>query len=124
MNVKVFISIYLCLNTVLAFSQDCTNEIVAPADFKFIVQNANFESDWYDEWLEHTGGKKILPEPLPEQDKWDHPYMKPGLPSAMHEDSHSSDVSNLAGPLPKNVKVQYFHVLQKKGGFSGMCPAF
>jgi len=106
-------------------SQNCHNEEVLPADFHFTVQHAKLETGWYDEWLEYTGGKKILPEPLPPQEKWGHPFMKPGeYPSAMHEDSYASDVSNLAGPLPENVTVQYFHVLQKKGGFSGMCPAF
>lgn len=108
----------------LAFAQHCHDEVIEPADFKFVTQTAQFETGWYDEWLEHTNGEKILPKPLPALDKWEHPYMKYGFTSAMHEDSHSSDVSNLAGPLPHNPKVQYFHVLQKKGGFSGMCPAF
>jgi len=94
------------------------------AEFKFVSQFTKVETGWYDEWLQHTGGEMVLPEPLPEQGKWDHPYMKYGFPSAMHEDSHSSDVTNLPGPLLENVKAQYFQVLQKKGGFSGMCPAF
>jgi hypothetical protein len=95
-----------------------------PANFRFIVQRARVETGWYDEWLDYTGGKKILPKPLPPQEKWNHPFMKYGFTSAMHEDSYATDVSNLSGPLPKNITVQYFHVLQKKGGFSGMCPAF
>jgi len=104
--------------------QHCESKIMDPADFKFITQSAQFETGWYDEWLDHTAGNKVLPEPLPAQEKWNHPYMKFGFPSAMHEDSYSSDVTNLPGPLPGSVKAQYFHVLQKKGGFSGMCPAF
>jgi len=123
-KLQIFLLVYFLVSSVIAFGQHCSNEMMEPADFKFIVQTAKFETGWYDEWLEHTGGEKILPEPLPEQGKWSHPYMKYGFPSAMHEDPHSSDVSNLAGPLPQNPKVQYFHVLQKKGGFSGMCPAF
>jgi len=42
----------------------------------------------------------------------------------MHEDSKSSDVSNYQGPIPKNVNVQYFHVLETGPEFSGMAPAF
>ncbi len=116
--------ILFVLKAAIGFGQHCHNEVMEPADFKFITQAAQLETGWYDEWLEHTGGKKVLPDPLPKQEKWNHPYMKYDLPSAMHEDSHSSDVTNLPGPLPENVTVQYFHVLQKKGGFSGMCPAF
>lgn len=123
-KLQIFLSVSFLVSSVFSFAQDCSNEVMEPAEFKFITQTAQFEIGWYDEWLEHTDGKKVLPAPLPEQEKWSHPYMKYGLPSAMHEDSYSSDVSNLPGPLPENVKAQYFHVLQKKGGFSGMCPAF
>jgi len=42
----------------------------------------------------------------------------------MHEDAHATDVSNLPGPVPENVEVQYFHVLQKGGDFSGMAPTY
>jgi len=123
-KLQIFLSVSFLVSSVFSFAQDCRNEVMEPAEFKFITQTAQFEIGWYDEWLEHTDGKKILPKPLPEQEKWSHPYMKYSLPSAMHEDSYSSDVSNLPGPIPENVKVQYFHVLQKKEGFSGMCPAF
>jgi hypothetical protein len=50
--------------------------------------------------------------------------MKFDYTSAMHEDAHASDVSNLPGPTPNNVEVQYFHVLQKQGDFSGMAPIY
>ena len=93
-------------------------------EFKSITQFANMEISWYDEWLDHTGGKKILPEPLKPQPKWDHPYIKSGYTAAMHEGPRASDVSNRPGPTLKNVKTQYFHVLQKGGDFSGMCPTF
>lgn len=106
------------------YSQHCETTIMENAKFKFVTQTTKSEIGWYKEWLDYTEGEKILPKKLPAQEKWEHPYMKFGLPSAMHEDSHSSDVSNLAGPLPENVNVQYFHVLQKSKGFSGMCPAF
>lgn len=120
----VFLSLFSVLSPAILIAQHCDKEVVEPTEFKFITQTAKFETGWYDEWLQHTGGEKILPKPLPELDKWKHPHMKYGFPSAMHEDSHASDVTNLPGPLPKNLMVQYFHVLQKKGGFSGMCPAF
>ena len=42
----------------------------------------------------------------------------------MHEDAKSSDVSNFPGPIPQNVDIQYFHVLEKGAEFSGMAPAF
>lgn len=118
------ITLFIVNISIASNGQHCHNDVMDPADFKFVTQSAQVETGWYQEWIDHTGGKKTLPEPLPAQDKWNHPYMKFGFPSAMHEDSHSSDVTNLPGPLPENVKVQYFHVLQKKGGFSGMCPAF
>lgn len=126
MKFKVQLGILLCflISIKNTFSQHCNEAVMVPTEFKFITQTAKFETGWYNEWLEHTKGEKVLPKPLPKLDKWAHPFMKSEFPSAMHEDSHSTDVSNLAGPLPHNPKVQYFHVLQKKGGFSGMCPAF
>lgn len=108
----------------IIFGQDCHVDIMDKPKFDFITQFSNYESGWYDEWLNHNQKNEVLPEKLPEQEKWDHPFMKYGYTSAMHEDSYSSDVSNLPGPLPDNVSVQYFHVLQKNKGFSGMCPAF
>ena len=116
-KLQLFLLFYLLASCFIAFAQHCNNEMMEPADFKFITQTAKFETGWYDEWLEYTNGEKILPEPLPALNKWYHPYMKSGFTSSMHEDSHSSDVSNLAGPLPHNPKVQYFHVLQKKEVF-------
>jgi len=106
--------------------QECVVEknMKPEKDFQSITQFANMDIKWYDEWLEHTGGKKILPEPLKPQEKWKHPYMKSGYTAAMHEGPRASDVSNRPGPTLKNVKTQYFHVLQKGGDFSGMCPTF
>ena len=50
--------------------------------------------------------------------------MKDNLPSAMHEDSYASDISNMQGPVPENAIVQYFQVKEKGEEFSGMCPSF
>ena len=119
---------YLIIVTFLpaiVFSQECVEkEMVPHSEFNSISQYGKFEIGWYEEWLEHTGGKKTLPKPLREQPKWEHPYMKVGYTSAMHEGPRSSDVSNRPGPTSKNLEVQYFHVLQKGGDFSGMCPTF
>jgi len=108
----------------LVFSQNCSNSVAPESTFKSTNKYANFEVNWYPEWLDHTKGAKVFPDPLPLVDKWEHPFMKYGYKSAMHEDPYASDVTNLPGPLMKNVEVQYFHVLQKGGGFSGMCPSY
>jgi hypothetical protein len=98
---------------------------MTPAEpFHYSSEFANVELHWYQEWLDHTNGEKILPKPLKPQEKWLHPYMKQGYTAAMHEGPWASDVSNMEGPTIKNPRVQYFHVKQKKGDFSGMCPTF
>ena len=93
-------------------------------EFNYETQFGKIESGWYDEWLEYTEGKEVYPKPLPEQPMMEHPYMKYGYTAAMHEGPRSSDVSNRPGPIPKNATVEYFHVKQKGGDFSGMCPTF
>jgi len=119
------LSIALIFIPFWSFSQDCNKMVEVPtSDFNYMSQFARVETGWYDEWLAYTKGEKILPDPLPLLEKWDHPYMKHGYTAAMHEDAHASDVSNLPGPVPKNVQVQYFHVLQKGGDFSGMAPTY
>ena len=92
--------------------------------FNFKVQSPHVETGWYPEWLQYTGGKKVLPDSLPSQEKLDHKYFKAGFSGAMHEDTRSTDVSNFKGPLPNRTQARYFHVLQKGSDFSGMCPAF
>ncbi len=116
-TVFVFFPLYL-------FAQDCHDTIMMRAGFKFAVQDAETEVGWYKEWLDYTGGKQVLPEALPRHEKLKHPFMKAGYVDAMHEDARSTDVSNASGPLPRNAKAQYFHVLEKSKDFSGMCPAF
>lgn len=120
------LTLLFVLNIIQLTGQECVvkKNMKPEKDFQSITQFANMDIKWYDEWLEHTGGKKILPEPLKPQEKWDHPYMKSGYTAAMHEGPRSSDVSNRPGPTLKNIKTQYFHVLQKGGDFSGMCPTF
>lgn len=125
MEKRIHTVIFIVLIPFSLFGQDCVQRQMAPeSDFKSKSQFARYDVGWYDEWLEHTGGKKVVPKPLPLQPKWDHPYMKHGYTAAMHEGPRSSDVSNRPGPLLDNIEVQYFHVLQKGGGFSGMCPTF
>ena len=79
---------------------------------------------WYPSWIEYHNGKIVYPKSLDPLVKWKHPFMKENLPSAMHEDSYASDISNLQGPVPENAKVQYFQVKEKGDEFSGMCPSF
>lgn len=93
-------------------------------EFKYEAKFAKLDISWYPEWLHHTDGKKEVPAALHPQPKWEHPYMKQGYTAAMHEGPRSSDVSNRPGPTTANPSVQYFHVKQKGGDFSGMCPTF
>jgi hypothetical protein len=105
-------------------SQGCQDTTLSAPRFQYKVQHPMVEVGWYAEWLDHTGGKQVLPGSLTGLEKLNHPYMKPLYPNSMHEGARSTDVSNLRGPLPYNAKAEYFHVLQKGPGFSGMCPAF
>lgn len=123
MKYLLFASVVLICS--LTYAQECDFQDMTP-DYKFNykINLGKIESGWYDEWLEHTDGKKVLPEALPSQPMWDHPHMKYGYTAAMHEGPRSSDVSNRPGPVLDNQKLEYFHVLQKGGDFSGMCPTF
>ena len=100
------------------------NSTITRAEFAAKIQFAEVDIKWYPEWLEKNGGKEVLPSPIPPLEKWQHPEFSLGVPHTMHEDTKSSDVSNFPGPIPRNVDVQYFHVLEKGAGFSGMAPAF
>ena len=120
----ILVLIILFVLPLVIFSQHCHVQAALSSEYSSTPKYASFEIGWYPEWLEFTNGKKMYPDPLPLVDKWEHPYMKYGYTSAMHEDPYASDVTNLPGPLMENVEVQYFHVLQKRGGFSGMCPSY
>lgn len=93
-------------------------------EFEVTNKFVKVDAEWYPGWIEYNHGKEVYPEALSPLQKWKHPYMKEGLPSAMHEDSYASDVSNMQGPVPENPTVQYFHVQEKGKEFSGMCPSF
>lgn len=122
---KRYLFAIVFLSSFTGTGQYCISKDMTPsAGFEYEPKFAKMEISWYDEWLEYTKGEKILPEPLKPQEKWDHPYMKKGYTAAMHEGPYASDVSNYSGPTLKNPKVQYFHVKQKGGDFSGMCPTF
>jgi hypothetical protein len=123
-NKYLLIPVFLFFLPSFLFSQMCKDTAMTGPDFHSIVQTAHTEVGWYKEWLDYTGGKKILPDSLPAQEKLLHSFMKAGFTSAMHEGPRAADVSNLPGPVPKNTKAEYFHVLQKEKGFSGMCPTF
>ena len=105
--------------------QNVCDQISVPrAEFDARTDFAMVISKWYPEWLARSSGEKVYPGPLEPLEKSPHPLFNSRFPNSMHEDSHSTDVSNYAGPIPNGVDVQYFHVLEKKGEFSGMAPAF
>ena len=111
-------------NAVFGQQNKCPNLPLPRGDFEVRVDFARVDIHWYPEWLEANGGEKVYPNPLPQLDKWQHPFFNGKYPYSMHEDSYSSDVSNYAGPIPEGIDVQYFHVLEKGKEFSGMAPAF
>jgi hypothetical protein len=114
----------LIASVIIAQENPCDQITVPRADFEVRTDFAKVEVNWYPEWLEKHNGQKVYPEPLPPLDKWEHPWFNSKYPNSMHEDSHSTDVSNYPGPVEEGAEVQYFHVLEKGGEFSGMAPAF
>jgi hypothetical protein len=105
-------------------AQHCVPMKGDTANFQAITKFVDVDADWYTSWLDFKDGKAVYPAPLEPSAKWQHPHMKNHLPSAMHEDSYASDISNFMGPSLENPKVQYFQVREKGGSFSGMCPSF
>ena len=115
----------ICCTFIAKAQQNLCDQISVPrADFDVRTDFAKVDIHWYPEWLEKFAGEKKYPEALAELEKWNHPFLSDVYPSSMHEDSYASDVSNYMGPVPEGAEVQYFHVLEKKGEFSGMAPAF
>jgi len=106
------------------YSQYCMPFEIVETDFQVETKFVKVDAEWYPSWIEHHNDSVVYPDALKPLTKWKHPYMKEGLPSAMHEDSYASDISNLQGPVPENTKVQYFQVKEKGDEFSGMCPSF
>ena len=125
---KNFLIAYLCLFALLITGdltgQYCNPFEVEETDFQSETRMVKVNTGWYSEWLEYKSGDNPYPDPLPPLQKWNHPFMKDNLPSAMHEDSYASDISNMQGPVPENATVQYFQVREKGKEFSGMCPSF
>ncbi|MGI9533109.1 hypothetical protein [Lutimonas sp.] len=123
--IRVILLATIFLSASVSLAQNCSVKNMSPTKkFDYEPKFGKIDIDWYPEWLEYTKGEKKIPGPLPAQPKWDHPYMKQGYTAAMHEGPRSSDVSNRPGPTLNNTQVQYFHVKQKGGDFSGMCPTF
>jgi len=118
-----FVSFYTCILPQLN-AQYCVPFEGEDIDFKVTTKFANVQAEWYPGWIEYNAGKTVYPKSLDPLPKWDHPYMKDNLPSAMHEDSYASDISNAQGPVLENPRVQYFQVKEKGKEFSGMCPSF
>jgi len=125
---RISLITYISVFTIL-FSSELSGQYCNP----FKIEEINFQSEtrmvkvnagWYPSWLDYRTDESIYPDPLPPLQKWNHPFMKDNLPSAMHEDSYASDISNMQGPVPENATVQYFQVKEKGKEFSGMCPSF
>jgi hypothetical protein len=121
-----YLLVILSISPISAIAQEniCDEISVPRASFEARTDIARVDVEWYKEWLDMNNGQQVYPDPLPPIKKWDHPLFTSQYPSSMHEDSHSSDVSNYPGPIPEGAEVQYFHVLEKGGEFSGMAPAF
>jgi len=108
-----------------ARAQYCSSLVVEEVDFQVSPRFVPVKVEWYPSWVEYRGSESLYPESIkPAVKKWNHPFMKDNLPSAMHEDVSASDVSNMQGPIPENATVQYFQVKEKGKEFSGMCPSF
>ena len=114
----------ICFFSAIMSSQYCVPLELEETEFQVKPREVPVEAEWYPSWIEFNNGKAVYPESLEPLSKWKHPFMKDNLPSAMHEDSYASDISNMQGPIPENAKVQYFQVREKGKEFSGMCPSF
>jgi hypothetical protein len=100
----------------------CSPHVVEEYEISYETRDAKVEVAWYDEWVSRFG--KTLPAPLPPAREWQHPILSGRYAGTMHEDSLSTDVSAFAGPTPNNVRVEYFHVLEKGERFTGMAPLY
>ena len=117
-------TIIMMLQIGTVYSQYCVPFEIVETDFQAASKFVKVDAEWYPSWIEYHNDSVVYPDALDPLVKWKHPFMKEGLPSAMHEDSYASDISNLQGPVPENAKVQYFQVKEKGDEFSGMCPSF
>ena len=119
-----YTSLFIILFTSDLIGQYCNPFKIEEIDFQSETRMVKVNAGWYPNWLDYRVNQSKYPDPLPPLQKWDHPFMKDNLPSAMHEDSYASDISNMQGPVPENATVQYFQVKEKGKEFSGMCPSF
>ena len=114
----------LFLSSPMIYGQICNPYQAESIEFAVSPRFVDVEAGWYQSWLDYNDGVKKYPNKMKTLQKWNHPWMKYDLPSAMHEDPASSDVSNLQGPVLNNIRIQYFQVREKGKQFSGMCPSF
>jgi len=112
-NYPVLIAFFTLLQISKISGQYCVPFEVDEIEFQAETKFVKVEASWYPSWIEYHNGKIVFPKSLEPLAKWDHPYMKDNLPSAMHEDSYASDISNMQGPVPENATVQYFQVKEK-----------
>jgi hypothetical protein len=76
-------------------AQYCHPIVTDPIVFQVNPRFTEVKADWYPGWIEYQDGDTLYPESLAPLQKWDPPFMKDNLPSAMHEDSYASDISNM-----------------------------
>jgi hypothetical protein len=100
----------------------CYHYTTKDKKFEHVSQDAKVEVSWWDDWTSRYG--KTLPEKLPDPDHWMHPHLSSQYAATMHENSFATDVSREPGPIPNDVRVQYFHVLEKGTKLSGMAPFY
>ena len=123
-SLYIIVLLTVCFLSSVLSAQYCVPLELEETEFQVRPREVPVEAEWYPSWIEFNNGKASYPKSLEPLAKWKHPFMKDNLPSAMHEDSYASDISNMQGPIPENARVQYFQVQEKGKEFSGMCPSF
>ena len=95
-----YISLLIILISADLIGQYCNPFKIEEIDFQSETRMVKVNAGWYPGWLDYRTDESKYPDPLPPLQKWDHPFMKDNLPSAMHEHSYASDISNMQGPVP------------------------
>ena len=124
LRLTIFLFLFFIQTNLAQESQGCHHYPLKRVDFNTRTDFPKVDVFWYPEWLKAHHDEKIYPKPLSSLEKWKHPLFNNAFPYTMHEDTHSTDVSNFKGPVPDGINVQYFHVLEKGKKFSGMAPTF
>ena len=108
-----FTIIIICSSFVITNAQQNFCDLISVPRDNFNVRTdfARVNTKWYPEWLEMHNGQMVYPDAMLPLQKFEHPWFNSKYPNSMHEDSHSSDVSNYSGPVPEGIGVQYFRIV-------------